>query len=79
MVWYYELGTVDLYLLHGVVMRNKEDDARKAHGSAHGTKGLVHGYYYYYWHTIAYDKFGINLLPVLFSLIGKIFLHCISN
>ena len=25
-----------------------EDDARKAHGSAHGTKGLVHGYYYYY-------------------------------
>ena len=47
MVWYYELGTVDLYLLHGVVMRNKED-ARKAHGSAHGTKGLVHGYYYYY-------------------------------
>lgn len=48
MVWYYELGTVDLHLLHGVVMRNKEDDARKAHGSAHGTKGLVHGYYYYY-------------------------------
>ena len=46
MVWYYELGTEDLYLLHGVVMRNKEEDACEAHGSAHGSKGLVHSYCY---------------------------------
>lgn len=74
MVWDYELRTVDLYLLHGVGIRNKEDNVYKAHGSDHDTKGLINGYYYYCCHSRAYDIFGIHFLPFLFSLIGKIFL-----